>query len=126
MRRNGPLHELSIAQSIVEIVEQNLPANGSPRVRSIRLKVGELAGVVVDSLEFCFAAITSGTRLDGATLDVDRIPLMVVCRTCHQTFHVEQFVFLCPTCGRGDVEVVSGRELQVSEIELAEESQEQV
>jgi len=51
---------------------------------------------------------------------------MAICRRCHQTFHIEQFMFLCPACGVGDVDVVSGRELQVSEIELAEESAERL
>jgi hydrogenase nickel incorporation protein HypA/HybF len=120
-----PVHELSIAQSIVEIVEQTASANGSGRVRSIKLRIGELSGVVVDSLDFCFLAITAGTKLEGAHLEIEHVPLTAECRSCRQTFAVQNNVFLCPFCKSGVCSVVSGRELQVSEIELEDEPQEQ-
>ncbi len=112
------MHELSIAQNILEIVQQNLPADSSPAVRLVKLKVGELAGVDAESLEFCFSAVTEGTPLQGASLGIERIPVRCHCRCCGHDFHVEQFVFLCPTCESPDTEMISGRELQVVEIEL--------
>jgi len=119
------VHELSIAQSIVEIVEQTASANGSGRVRSIKLKIGELSGVVGDSLEFCFLAVTAGTKLEGARLDIEHVSLTAECRSCRQTFTVHNNVFFCPSCKSGDCSVVTGRELQVSEIELEDEPREQ-
>jgi hydrogenase nickel incorporation protein HypA/HybF len=116
-----PLHELSIAQSICEIVEQYVPAASRQHVRSVRVLVGELSGVVPDSLAFCFTAITAGTPLGGASLEITHVPLRAECRSCHETFHVEQPVFLCPSCGGSDLLTLSGRELQVSQIELNDE-----
>jgi hydrogenase nickel incorporation protein HypA/HybF len=117
------MHELSIAQSIVEIVEQHLPAGNGAGVRSVRLRIGDFAGVVPDSLEFCFSAVTAGTRLDGASLDIERVALVCKCQDCHRTFPVRESVFRCPTCSGGQVAIVTGRELQVTEIELFDEGE---
>jgi hydrogenase nickel incorporation protein HypA/HybF len=68
------MHELSIAQSVLEIVQANLPVEDSQYVKSVKLKVGHLSGVVPDSLDFCFTAITQGTRLQGTVLDIEQVP----------------------------------------------------
>ncbi len=115
------MHELSIAQSILEIVQQHLPADGTPSVRTVSMKVGELSGVVTESLEFCFQAITAGTPLEGARLAIERLPVRARCRACASVFPVEESVFRCGSCGSDDLEIISGRELQVTEIELADE-----
>jgi hydrogenase nickel incorporation protein HypA/HybF len=118
------VHELSIAQSIIDIVQQTASSNGSGKVRTIRLRIGELSGVVLDSLEFCITAITAGTDLEGVRLDIEHIPLRAQCKKCGQTFAVKNNNFFCPRCGGGECSVVSGRELQVSEIELGDDSEE--
>jgi hydrogenase nickel incorporation protein HypA/HybF len=111
------MHELSIAQGIVEIAEQHLPP-GSGRVTSVKVRVGELAGVVVDSLSFCFSAITTGTRLEGARLDVEHVPVTARCTGCGALSTITESEFLCGDCGGRELSIVTGRELQVSELEL--------
>ncbi|HCV43819.1 MAG TPA: hydrogenase maturation nickel metallochaperone HypA [Bacteroidetes bacterium] len=115
------MHELSIAQSIVDIVQANLPASGANLVKSVKIKIGQLSGVVPDSLDFCFGAITHGTSLQGATLDMEKVPFILKCRTCTTSFESEAGIVLCPKCGGTDTEVLSGTELQVVEIELYDE-----
>jgi len=114
------MHELSVAQSIFEIVEQYVPRDQGQSVKSVKLKLGELSGVVPDSLEFCFSAITAETPLRGATLDIEHIPFVLHCRSCDRSFKSELGVVLCPECGHSDTQVVSGTEMQVVEIELYE------
>lgn len=115
------MHELSIAQSIVDLVQANLPATDTNLVKSVKVKVGQLSGVVPDSLDFCFGAITHGTSLQGATLDIDNVPFVLKCKTCNTSFESEAGIVLCPQCGGTDTEVLSGTELQVIEIELYDE-----
>lgn len=115
------MHELSLAQSIVEIVQQHLPAGGA-RVEAVRVRIGEMAGVVADSLEFCFGALVQQTTLQNARLLIEAVPLACACRDCKKNFHPEYFDFRCPACGGGKVEILSGRELQVVEIELEEKT----
>ena len=115
------MHELSLAQSIVDIVQHAASANGGGRVMTVGVRIGELSGVVVDSLTFCFTAITAGTSLEGTALRVDRIPVRARCRECDARCEPANLVFLCPSCGSGNLEIIAGTELQVSEIEVEED-----
>ena len=114
------MHELSIAQNIVEIVRQYVAADALTGVRSVRLRVGRLSGVVPDSLEFSFSAIVAGTPLESSRLDIEHVPTRCRCVACTKDFEASDFVFLCPVCGGADVEVISGSDLQVVDIELEE------
>ena len=112
------MHELSLAGSIVDIVEEYVPAGQRRAVKSVRLKVGVQAGVVIDSLEFCFSAITTHTSLEGARLEVERVPFSLTCRSCNSTISDSNGILRCPSCGGNEVSIISGTELQVTEIEL--------
>jgi hydrogenase nickel incorporation protein HypA/HybF len=112
------MHELSLAQNIVDIVHQYVPSDQTGAVKSVKLKLGDLSGVVSDSLEFCFSAIIADTPLKGMSLDIEHIPFTLHCKQCNATFVGEFGVVLCPTCGADTTEVVAGTEMQVVEIEL--------
>lgn len=114
------MHELSLAQDIVEIIRQYVPEDRAGYVRTVKIKVGPLAGVVADSLDFCFGAIVGDTPLRHARLDIEATRLQSVCSACDTTFTVEGSSFLCPQCGSIDNSLVSGTELQVVEIELSD------
>ena len=114
------MHELSIAQSIVDIIHQYVPDHQAGDVRLVKIKVGQMAGVVPDSLDFCFGAIVNDTPLSQARLDIEETPLECQCKICHEIFAVEQASFLCPQCGSGEIKLISGTELQVVEIELSD------
>jgi hydrogenase nickel incorporation protein HypA/HybF len=114
------MHELSIARSIVEIVEQYVSPNDCRAVREVKVKVGGMAGVVPDSLEFCFSAITADTFLQNAKLRIEQIPFTIKCETCGDVAASAMGFVVCPRCGSADTTVVGGTELQVTEIELAE------
>jgi hydrogenase nickel incorporation protein HypA/HybF len=122
------MHEMSIAQSILEVVQQYTKGNdlakdsNAPRVKSVHLKIGEMAGVVPESLRFCFEVASEGTAAQGAELLIDEVPIRCRCAGCNAEFSVERFVFICPTCGTPDVEVISGNELDVVELDLLEEA----
>ena len=112
------MHELSIAQSIFEIIGDTIPADQATDVRSIRVRVGRLSGVVADSLQFCFSIIAADTPLRHAGLQIENVPAVSECRDCLNRFTVEDLAFLCPSCSSTNTSLVSGTELEVSEIEL--------
>ena len=120
------MHELSIAQSIVDIVEQYVPDGREGAVESVHIRVGQLAGVVPESLEFCFSAIVSDTPLSGARLDIERVATKSRCTACDESFLIERPAFRCPSCGGSELKLISGTELQVVEIQLKEERVETV
>jgi hydrogenase nickel incorporation protein HypA/HybF len=111
------MHELSIAQSIVEVVEARAAEYNAAHVKSVRLKIGEASGVVTDSLTFCFEMLASlEPTLAGAQLLIDSVPHRAHCRHCAQEFSVTNFIAQCPTCKEWSSDIVSGTELQVLEM----------
>jgi hydrogenase nickel incorporation protein HypA/HybF len=116
------MHELGLAQSILDIVSQYIPPSQASAVRSVRIRVGQLSGVVASSLEFCFAAIVGDTAMQNARLVIEEVSATANCPNCNRVFAIEHMAFLCPTCGNTCISVISGSELQVVDIELAEES----
>lgn len=111
------MHELSIARHIVEIVSENV--SDRRLVRSVTIRVGEQAGVVPESLEFCYSAITSDGPLAGSSLRICRVPFKVECTSCGSMS--EKPVVRCPMCGARKIEVRSGTELDVVEMEIADQ-----
>ena len=112
------MHELSIAENIIAIVDESLSSCGGGKLRIIRIKVGELAGVVPDSLEFCFSALTKGTPMEQAKLEIERTAVVARCEVCGVDFAVDKFVFRCPHCNSPASEIVSGNELRVVSVEV--------
>ncbi len=112
------MHELSAARNIVDIVTSHLPGAQGSRVRKIRLRLGEAAGVEAGSLEFGFRCLTAGTSLEPASLEIERVPYTVACRRCGATNRADPALMLCPACESVDVRVIAGCELDVVSIEV--------
>jgi hydrogenase nickel incorporation protein HypA/HybF len=112
------MHELSLARSILKIVAEHVPPEQRGAVRCVRVEIGRLAGVVADSLEFCFAALVAETPWRDAHLEMNVIPLRLTCADCQRTLESDGDVFTCPRCGGSRTKVVSGMELRVLEIEV--------
>lgn len=112
------MHELSMAAGILDIVQQNVAAADAGRVRAVRVRVGEMAGVVPDSLEFCFEAIVADTPYAAAFLEIDRVPVLATCGECGCFTRLAQPPFVCPACGAIGMALQSGDELQVVDVEL--------
>ena len=109
------MHELSITQSVVEAVTER---TGDARVSRVCVRVGRLSGVVPDAMRFCFELVTAGTPLEGAALDIEQPAGQARCRTCGSSFETSDLVLLCD-CGSADVELLAGRELAVSSVQMA-------
>ena len=114
------MHELSIAESILDIISQNVPKEDLGNVRTVTMKIGAMAGVVCESLEFSFQALTAGTPLAKASLSIDHIPFQVHCSSCNKTLQSQFGMAVCPWCSGTETKVVSGTELQVVSIDLHE------
>ena len=117
------MHELSVAQEILEIVNQYVSDPKPNTVKSVKVKVGKLSNILTDSLTFCFDVITSDTPLSGVRLEVIQIPVKINCSGCNQESEIEPPVFACPICGNNQIKIISGTELWVDEIELFDENQ---
>lgn len=113
------MHELSIATSIVETVLQEMQRRQLPAVQTIAVRVGALSGVVPEALEFSFSAIINGTPLAGTQLAIEQVPLQGKCRDCGLDFSVVEFIFACPHCRSGQIEITRGEELEIAYLEVS-------
>jgi hydrogenase nickel incorporation protein HypA/HybF len=118
------MHELGIAQNIYDIVQQSVPEELAPDILKIRIKVGQFAGIIPDSLDFCFNILVSETPMKNAKLCIEQLPLISECRECKYRFQVEEYNFHCPSCESANLELVSGKELEIVDIEVAEKGDE--
>jgi hydrogenase nickel incorporation protein HypA/HybF len=109
------VHELSITQNIVDIA---LKTAESRRVTGITIVLGELSGVVEESVRFCFGAVTENTRAEGAALSFQHMPAVMRCTGCEAEFGLTESARECPRCGSVGGHVVQGRECYIDSIEV--------
>jgi len=117
------MHEFGIAQSLLEIVEQEaLPYRGS-RVTRVKLLIGKLSGVIPDALRFAFEVISMGGIAEGASLVIEEVPLRIQCNQCRRVSIMDDPFLICPHCEGTDVEMIAGRELEIKDMEIEDGNQ---
>jgi len=114
------MHEMAVTQSILDIAIKHAQQAGAARITRINLVIGEMSGVVDDSVQFYFDFLSKETIAEEATLVFDRRPAVYRCRECQATFHPEGLTWECPVCDALSFEVVSGREFRIESIEVEE------
>ena len=111
------MHELSIAESIIDIVLENAKSNDAKKVTKVTVVVGNCSGVEPDSLRYCFDVIKKESAADCAELVVVELSATALCERCNENFKVGQYDYVCPKCG--DIIIpMGGKELHISEMEV--------
>ncbi|MFE7760541.1 hydrogenase maturation nickel metallochaperone HypA [Streptomyces sp. NPDC057438] len=112
------MHEMSVALAVVDQVAEAADRAGDvTAVRTVRLRVGELAGVVPDALAFSFELACAGTLLEGAELATETVPGRARCTPCAHEWAVGMPPRLtCPACGGTRTDLLAGRELQIVDV----------
>ncbi len=111
------MHELAIAESVVEIARRHAAGR---QVTKVYLKVGHLRQVVPSALAFSFELVARGTPSEGAELEMEEIPVTGKCRECGAENQLTKFPLQCVACGAFDLEILQGEELYVESLELEE------
>lgn len=112
------MHELSLAEGIIELLENQAKTQQFSRVKQVWLTIGELAGVEVDALTFCLDVVSKNTLADGALFHLLREPGRGWCMACSQEVSLSVRFDACPHCGKYQVQVTGGDEMRVSELEV--------
>jgi len=114
------MHELSIALSIIELAEIEAERR-RVHVSAVHLKLGRLSGVVKDALLASYDLAAAGTPLEGSRLIVDEIPIRAWCARCNAAREIDAAEwFTCPQCRSPISQILAGKELEVSALEIAE------
>jgi hydrogenase nickel incorporation protein HypA/HybF len=115
------MHELSIAHSLVELASDAATRAGVAHVRVLHLRLGALAGVVREALEFSFTLAAEGTPLAGTQLAIEEVPVRIYCACCQAHAELPDIQrFRCPQCGTPSSQIVQGRELELVALEYEE------
>lgn len=113
------MHEVGIMQGAVITAEQQARARGATRIHRLRLRVGQLSGVVPEALQFAFEAASLGTMAEGGVLEIETVPATFWCPHCRVEFPCPELLPECPHCGQMDGELRQGRELELSSMEIS-------
>ena len=119
------MHELAITEELVKVVDEaRLGAGGDPRVIRVIIKLGRFTAVVPQYVEHYYNMLTEDTPMQGAELVFNEVPVVVLCSDCDKEFEVERAEFGCPSCGGANTDIISGREIFVESIEVADPEEE--
>ena len=113
------MHEMSLAEGILQIIEDTARANAASSVRAVWLEIGTLSQVEEQALRFCFDVVIAGTVADGARLDVLATPGRAWCMPCGTDVALDRLGDSCPRCGSYQLQVTQGDEMKVKDIEVA-------
>ncbi len=113
------MHELSIAEALIEQVEREVRRAGSKgRVLKVELSIGQLSGVHHESLKFALDLLAPGTLVEKALVEIRRPRAVCVCSQCGGRGEIDQWPLGCPKCGSDQITIEGGRELLLESIEL--------
>lgn len=112
------MHELSLAESVREIVEETARANHATRVTLVRLEIGRLAQVEVDAMRFAFDVVIRGSLAEHARLEIVEVDGTAWCLGCSATVALGQRGDACPACGGYQLKVSGGDRTRVLDIEI--------
>jgi len=112
------MHELTIAQAIIETVIEEKDRLGLREIYGITVRVGALSSIYPDALEFGFDALRQGTSLRESRLNIEWVPVELACRACGASGPGGSHVFTCPACGSNEVDVIAGYELEIDHLDV--------
>lgn len=112
------MHELAVAQALVEQVDSVIREHHAHSATSIRVRIGPLAGVVPELLASAFPLAAAGSRMESAQLEFTHAPIRVRCHTCGAETEAAMNRLICGACGDWHTQIVSGDELLLESVEL--------
>lgn len=113
------MHEMSLAEGVLQLIEDAARAQEFSKVTAVWLEIGQLSGVEVDAMKFCFDAVVRDSIADGARLEIVATPGTGWCMQCAQTVPMREVFGECPLCGNYQMQVTGGTEMRVKELEVA-------
>jgi len=112
------MHELSIAEAIIESTLEETSKHDGGRVEEVGIRIGSLSGVMPDALEFAYLIVVRDTSLKGSRIKMEIVPAAGTCSDCGTPCSFEMTPFACPSCGSFKIELQGGYELDISYIKI--------
>ena len=112
------MHEMSLTEGVIAIIEDAAKAQGFRRVKSVVLEIGQLSHASPEAMAFCFEAVSHGTIAEGARLEILRPPGEGWCMDCSRTVAMSERYGACPLCGQFRLHLTAGESMRVKELEV--------
>jgi hydrogenase nickel incorporation protein HypA/HybF len=112
------MHEMSLAEDVLQLIEDAARAQRFSKVTMVWLEIGQLAGVEAEAMRFCFDAMTRGSLAEGAQLEIIATPGSGWCRQCAATVALPEVFAACPQCGLYPLQLTGGTQMRLREIEV--------
>lgn len=113
------MHEMSLAEGVLQLIEDAARRQDFAKVTTVWLEIGQLSGVEVEAMKFCFDAVTRDSIAAGAALEILSLPGTGWCMQCSITVPMSEVFGECPQCGGHQMQVTGGTEMRVKELEVA-------
>ena len=112
------MHELSIALSVIDLVEDTIKGKESVEVVEVELEIGKLAGIDTQSLITALETASAYTPLNKAHYRIKILPAIAKCKTCGLKFNLQNYLSSCPACESYETEIINGKELRIKTITI--------
>lgn len=113
------MHELGIAQDTLSIALAEARRQHAHHIVAMKLRIGDLSGVVSEALQFALEALCEGTPAAGARIEIDRVIPVCYCNRCSREFESRDFSYECPVCGEISLDLRRGKEMDLVSLEVA-------
>jgi hydrogenase nickel incorporation protein HypA/HybF len=112
------MHEMSLCESVLQILEQQAKAQQFYKVKTVWLEIGALSGVEIEALRFSFDMVVQGSIADGARLEIIEAAGQAWCLPCGRNVVIQQLYDQCPHCGSHQLQVNAGDQMRIKELEV--------
>ena len=112
------MHEMSLCEGIVQILEEQALEQNYPRVKKVWLEIGALSGVEIPAMEFSYEVVCRGTLAEDSELEIIQTPATAWCMQCAKTVEVKQRYDACPECNGYQLQVTGGDQMKIKELEV--------
>lgn len=119
------MHELSVIYPIVQMADRIARENNVQQITAVQLLIGELHDMDEKWANHYYRRFCKGTTLEGSELRIKRVPLVFRCKACGHEQSYTHFSFAgvelkCHSCGSTEMEILSGREMEIDSIEFVD------
>ena len=113
------MHELSLCRRIISMIEETAREDSFTVVKSIHLSIGKLSCIEAEALRFGFESLSKNSIAQGASLELTHTPASARCMACNEIIEVEQYAQNCPLCSHQYLQLISGDEMRITQLEVA-------
>ncbi|BCD60306.1 MULTISPECIES: hydrogenase maturation nickel metallochaperone HypA [unclassified Nitratiruptor] len=115
------MHEYSIVQSMLDLIEENAKKHNATKVERVVMKIGVMSGVEAHLLKIAFDTFKEGTLCSDAELEMIIQPIIAKCRTCKKEsrFEKNEIFYECKQCGDVDLEIIDGEDMILMQLDMS-------